>query len=571
MISAHRIRTRLIFICMVIVAVVLVLTLYSIQVMGGKKYTARAESQYTRPAANFFDRGTIYFSLKDGTSIAAATVENGNLIYANPKQITDINTTFDALSEFIKIDHKNYDKLTRNPNATYIELAHKVSDNDVQSILSLKLKGVNRAKESWRAYPGGVLASQSLGIIGEDSSTSTVRGKYGLERSYEEVLRRSGTGANSVSVFAELFDGVQDIFSATSGEGDILTTIDPTVAGYLEKILSDTSATWHPDEIGGIILNPRNGEVLAMSSLPTFNGNDTSSVKDTSVFSNPLVEHVYEMGSIVKPLTVAVGLDSKAISPTWTYEDTGTMILNGKTIGNWDRKARGITGIQELLSQSLNMGAATVSLKVGKENMSKYFNDLGLGGKTGIDLPNEAAGLVKNLKAGQDIDIATASYGQGIAVSPVAIARALAVLANNGKVVTPHLVKEINYLDGTKKTVDYGQGVQVLSPETTHEVTGLLINVVDQALKEGKIKNPHYTIAAKTGTAQIPDHVNGGYYSDRYLHSFFGYFPAYDPKFLVFLYQIYPKGAQYASETLTDPFDNLAKFLINYYDVPPDR
>ncbi|MFA6459031.1 MAG: penicillin-binding protein 2 [Candidatus Paceibacterota bacterium] len=573
MTAKERIRTRVIFLGMIVSALVLTATLYSTQVVAGKKYADRAEVQYTKPAATFFDRGTIYFSLKDGTSIAGATIEQGNLIYMNGKQVEEPDQALAALSEFITIDEKIRSRVMANADAGYIELAHRISDTEAQSIVSLKLGGIRKAKESWRSYPGGVLASQTLGIIGEDSSTSTIRGKYGLERSYEEVLGRSGSGSN-VSVFAELFAGVEDIFSGEKGEGDIVTTIEPTVASYLEKILSDTSTTWHPDEIGGIILDPKTGEIIAMSSLPTFNGNDTSGVSDTGLFSNPLVEHVYEMGSIVKPLTVAVGLDSVAISPSWTYEDTGTMILNSKTIGNWDRKARGRTGLQDLLSQSLNMGAATVGLKTGKENMSKYFDSLGLGEKTGIDMPNEATGLVKNLKAGQDIDIATASYGQGIAISPVAMARSLAVLANGGKIVIPHLVREIIYLDGTKRNLSQelaAKSEQVLRPETVNEVTSLLVNVVDKALKEGKIKNPRYTVAAKTGTAQIPDHVNGGYYTDRYLHSFFGYFPAYDPKFLVFLYQIHPKGAQYASETLTDPFDNLAKFLINYYDVPPDR
>jgi len=273
----------------------------------------------------------------------------------------------------------------------------------------------------------------------------------------------------------------------------------------------------------------------------------------------------------MKPLTMAAGFDTGAITPTSTYNDTGTMTLNGKTIANYDGRARGVTDMQTILSQSLNIGAATVGLKVGGANMAKYFDSYGLGEKTGIDLPNEATGLVKNLSAGRDIDIATASYGQGIAVSPMEMTRALSILANGGYLVTPHLVREIDYVGGTKNVVAIKKAGPILDPKTVHQVTTMLVTVVDTALKNGQIKNDHYTMAAKTGTAQIPDHVNGGYYTDRYLHSFFGYFPAYDPKFIVFLYQIYPKGAQYASETLTDPFNNLAKFLINYYNIPPDR
>ncbi len=569
MTSSQRIRSRLIFFGIILAALALLASLYTIQILEGKKYDAKAQAQYGKPTNALFDRGIIYLTSRDGTRIAGATVEQGTLLYMNPKQVSDPAQTYAALSEFIKVDQNAFMKSAKSGDS-YAELAHKVSDTTAASIASLQIPGLYKTLESWRSYPGGTLASQTLGIIGEDSSTSTVEGKYGLERSYENVLARSA-GGSSVNIFAELFAGMHNVFSGNDGEGDILTTIEPTVESYLEKILSDTSQTWHPDEIGGIIMNPANGEVVAMASLPTFNGNDTSAVKDASVFGNPLVEHVYEMGSIMKPLTMAAGFDTGAITPTSTYNDTGTMTLNGKTIANYDGRARGVTDMQTILSQSLNIGAATVGLKVGGANMAKYFDSYGLGEKTGIDLPNEATGLVKNLSAGRDIDIATASYGQGIAVSPMEMTRALSILANGGYLVTPHLVREIDYVGGTKNVVAIKKAGPILDPKTVHQVTTMLVTVVDTALKNGQIKNDHYTMAAKTGTAQIPDHVNGGYYTDRYLHSFFGYFPAYDPKFIVFLYQIYPKGAQYASETLTDPFNNLAKFLINYYNIPPDR
>jgi cell division protein FtsI/penicillin-binding protein 2 len=247
------------------------------------------------------------------------------------------------------------------------------------------------------------------------------------------------------------------------------------------------------------------------------------------------------------------------------------MTLNGKKISNFDGKARGVIPMQEILSQSLNVGAATIALKVGKDDFSKYFLNFGLGNKTGIDLPNEATGMANNLKSGRDIEIATAAYGQGVAVSPITMATALSILANSGYVVKPHLVKEIDYANGKVKEIGLEKSGPFLKKETTDEVTKMLVKVVDESLLKGAIKMDRYSIAAKTGTAQIPDHVNGGYYSDRYLHSFFGYFPAYNPKYLVFLFQVYPKGAEYASATLTEPFDQMAKFLIDYYNIPPDR
>ena len=318
-------------------------------------------------------------------------------------------------------------------------------------------------------------------------------------------------------------------------------------------------------------MDPKTGEIYAMGELPKFDPNDLSNIKDTKVLSNSLVENVYEMGSIIKPLTMASGIDSGAIKANSTYNDTGTLTLSGRKISNFDGKARGIVPMQEILSQSLNVGVAYISLKMGLDAFQKYFLSYGFGEKTGIDQPNEQKGIIKNLVTGRDVEVATISYGQGIAMTPIQTIRALSVLANDGKLVTPHIVKSIEYVDGTVEEIKMPEPKQVLKKESTDDVTNMLITVVDKALKNGQVKMEHYSIAAKTGTAQIADPVNGGYYKDRYLHSFFGYFPAYNPRFIVFLYHVHPKGAQYASETLTDPFIQLTKLLINYYEISPDR
>jgi cell division protein FtsI/penicillin-binding protein 2 len=189
---------------------------------------------------------------------------------------------------------------------------------------------------------------------------------------------------------------------------------------------------------------------------------------------------------------------------------------------------------------------------------------------TGIDLPYEARNLIDNLKSPRDVEHATASFGQGIALSPIATVRALSVLANGGTLTTPHVVKQIDYKVGFAKNISYPQGERVISEAASKEISRMLTNVVDTALLNGSVKMDNYSIAAKTGTAQIAT-PGAGYAEDRYLHSFFGYFPAYDPRFLVFLYTVEPKGEAYASHTLTEPFINTTKFLINYYEVPPDR
>lgn len=567
--SSSILRIRIVLALFFIVALIITTKLYWVQVIKGGLYSQKANEQYERPIASDFDRGSIFFELKDGTKIGAATIKNGYTLAISPKIIKDPENVYDTLSTYLKIDKDVFMEKVSKSNDPYEEIQKRVEKNIGDSIDSLKINGVILSKDSWRVYPGDSLAAHAIGLIGFNNENK-LAGRYGLERYYEEILSRSAPNSRT-NIFAEVFSTITNsVFVSENNEGDIVSSIEPTVENYLEKILSTTQNKWRSDSIGGIIMDPSTGKIYAMASLPNFNPNNLKDIKDPKVFSNPIVEDVYEMGSIIKPLTMAVGIDSEAITEKTTYDDKGFLELNSKKISNYDGRARGVIPMQEILSQSLNVGAATIALKTGHENFSKYFKSFGLGELSGIDQPNEQKGIIKNLDSNRDIEIATASYGQGIAMSPIETIRALSVLANGGRLITPHLVTRFEYTDGTLEVLDPPEN-QVLKKETTDEVTRMLVKVVDTALKKGTLKMEHYSIAAKTGTAQIADRINGGYYSDRYLHSFFGYFPAYNPRFIVFLYHVYPKNVEYASETLTDPFIQLTKFLINYYELPPDR
>lgn len=568
--SNQRLRARIIFIFILLGGATLSLSLYWTQIVHGDEYIAKANKQYEKDDKALFDRGIIYFLSKDGVKTSAAGVKQGYTIFINPSILDNVDQTYEAISQYISINKEDFIKKASEKDTKYEILQKKVPSQTAKSIKALSIKGVGIEAESWRSYPGLKLASHTLGIVGE-SSSSGIEGRYGLEKSYESVLSRTTLGSE-INVFAEIFTEIKNsVFGSSNQEGNIVTTIEPTLQGFVEDTLKDVNELWKPEETGAIIMNPMNGEIVAMAVYPDFDPNNLSQIKDSNILSNSLVEHVYEMGSILKPLTMAAGLDDGVIKPNSTYEDTGTMTLSGKKIANYDGKARGVVPMQEILSQSLNVGVANIALKIGKDDFSKYFLSFGIGDKTGIDLPNEAKGIAGNLKTGRDIEIATASYGQGIAMSPMAMIRALSILGNGGYLVRPHIVKEIEYEDGTSKPLSDEKTGPVLKKETVDDVTHMLVKVVDEALRKGALKMDRYSIAAKTGTAQIANPKGGGYYDDRYLHSFFGYFPAYNPKFIVFLYQVHPKGAQYASETLAEPFSKIAKFLIQYYNIPPDR
>jgi len=309
-----------------------------------------------------------------------------------------------------------------------------------------------------------------------------------------------------------------------------------------------------------------------MAGLPDFDLNNFGSVSDVGVYRNPLIENVYEFGSVIKPLVMAGAINAGVVTPETTYTDNnGFVVVDKKTIYNFDKKGRGVATMQEVLDQSLNTGMVFVENKLGHDKFRSYMKSYGIGEKTGIDLPNETSGLIKNLDSPRNIEYANASFGQGIALTPLEAARSLSIIANGGKLVTPHLVKEIKYDNGLSKTIDYPITEEnILKKETTDTVTQMLIHVFE-SYDGGIHKISNISIATKTGTAQVAREDGKGYYTDRNMHSFFGYFPAYNPKFLMFLFLKDPKGVKYASQTLIPPFMDLTKFIINYYNVPPDR
>ncbi|MES2470689.1 MAG: penicillin-binding protein 2 [Patescibacteria group bacterium] len=564
--SIPRIRLIAFFVCFF--ALLIVVKLYMVQIVQGNIYTEKADRQYVAPQGELFNRGTVFFTSNSGEEIAAATSKDGYVVVMVPKEIEDAEKAYELVSTEIDLDKTSFLAKAAKKEDPYEELKKRVEKETGDAIDAMKIPGIRIFKDRWRVYPGEELASHAIGLIGYKDNV--LAGRYGIERSYEETLSRS-SGATYKNFFAEIFSGIEKAISGDPIQGDVVTTIDPEVERVLETKLGEVVKQWSPEHVGGIIMNPKTGQIYAMASKPSFNPNLLKDVSDPKVFSNPLVEYVYEFGSIVKPLTMSVGIDSGAVTPTTHYNDVGTLVLNNKRISNFDGKARGWVDMQEVLSQSLNTGIAHIVSKIGNDTFSEYMLNFGFSDKTGIDLPNESGNIIENLKSKRDVEHVTAGYGQGIALTPVSMVRSLAALANGGTLVTPHVVSSINYDVGGSKTLEFPPGRRVLKKETTVEVTKMLVKVVDTALLKGKIKMEHYSIAAKTGTAQVADQELGGYHADQYLHSFFGYFPAYDPKFIVFLYQVNPKGAQYASETLTMPFADIAKFLVTYYQVPPDR
>jgi cell division protein FtsI/penicillin-binding protein 2 len=562
-------RVRLIAIICGLVGVVIIGRLYYLQIMQGSAYSARADAQFMLPSSPLFDRNAIFMTDKAGTELTVATTKNGFSLAVNPTKLVDAEAAYQTLNALLPLDHTDFISKATKPNTQYQVIATHLDTALGKEIQKKKIPGIVLAQDAWRYYPGGALAAQEIGFVAYNGDQ--IDGRYGLERYWDQTLRRDNTNLYS-NFFVQLFGGVTSLLEGQPQTGSIVTSIEPNVQTELEQTLQSYENTWHPALAGGIVMNPQNGEIYAMAVSPNFDLNKSGQESNPLIYANPMVQNVYEMGSILKPLTMAAGIDSGVITASSTYNDTGCITVDTKKICNFDQKARGVIPMQEILSQSLNVGASYIATKMGPSIMRDYFlNHYDLGSETGIDLPAEQAGLLKNLSSNRQVEFDTASFGQGIAITPIETVRALATLANGGHLVSPHFVKSVHYDNGITRQISWPEPKPGLNPATTNAVTQMLTKVVDTALANGSIKFEHYSVAAKTGTAQIANPGGGGYYADKFLHSFFGYFPSYNAQFIIFLFAFEPTGAPFASQTWAPPFHSLTQFLINYYNVPPDR
>ncbi len=546
-----------------------VLRLFQLQILNSDSAKEDAERQYVSSSGAPFDRGLIYFSDKDGTTVAAATVESGFILAVNPNEIEDAEYIYQRLSEVIDIDEEIFIRRATKKNDPYEEILEKIDTEIANEISEMKLKGVLLIRQKWRFYPGNTLAAHTLGFVsyrGGDLLTGT----YGLEEKYNNILTRNGSSLY-INFFAEIFANVQSsVFKNTTATGDIITTLEPTVQSQLEVIINNIQKDWNSESVGGLVMDPYTGEIVAMAGAPTFDLNNYRLEKDPSIYTNILSQGRYEMGSIIKPLVMAAAIDVGAVTPETTYNDTGSVVVQDRTINNFDKKGRGVISMQEVISQSLNTGMVFVGQKMGKDAFREYMVDrYKLGERTGIDLPGEVNGQMSGISGNNDVNFANAAFGQGIATTPINIVRGFSVLANGGYLVTPHIAKTIREETGIIKKLKYEKSTEpILKPESIAAINKMMVHSVEESYNR---KLEHYTVAAKTGTAQMAKSGGQGYYTDRNMHSLIGYFPASNPRFVIYLFNIYPKGALYATQTLGDPFFDMVQFLGSYYTISPDR
>jgi len=337
-------------------------------------------------------------------------------------------------------------------------------------------------------------------------------------------------------------------------------TIDPNIQIEAERILDKLVSECKAKGGSVIVEDPKTGKILAMGGYPNFDPNDYGKFPIAN-FLNPTTQQIYEPGSVFKIITMATGIDSGKITPETKYYDTGSVTLNGRTIQNYDIKTHGPYGwetMTNVIEHSINTGAVFAQRQIGRDIFTKYLTSFGFGEKTGIDLPGELNGDLRRLSPKEkDIAFATASYGQGVAVTPTELITAVAAIANGGNLTRPYLNSALE-----PKVIR-----RVIRESTAQQVTAMMVSAVDKA---GVAKITGFTIAGKTGTAFVPDFKNGGY-TDNVINTYVGFGPTSDPKFVALIKLNEPQGAPLAGLSVVPAFRELAQFILNYYGVAPDR
>ena len=560
---------------------ILCIALLSIVILYDNQFNKRIDPSVgaVLPFQSVGDRGNIFLTDKEEVQHLAAATHFGYNLNISPLELGDAEEIYEHLNEETPIDREKFFESAKKGGEDEYEIIQKDIPESIQEriqerVSNYDLKGVWLEPFKKREYVNDSLGAHVIGFVSVDENDIT-RGQYGIENIYDDVL--SSTNKIAVGTKGTLLKQLGEGRKASLAPlaGNVTLTLDVNVQRELEKHLQGIQDRWDAKKVGGIIMNPHDGAILAMGAVPTFDPNNFGKVTDYSVFNNPNVEDVYEMGSVFKALTAAIGLDSRKVSINDTYNDRGSVMVDGEKISNFDQKGRGPnTSVQTILANSLNTGAVFMLRKIGTATFKDYIDEFQFNSTTQIDLPKEVQGLVENLESNREIEFATASFGQGIAVTPIAATRAFASIANGGLIVQPYVTKKIEQprIGGIISGAEFTkERKRVFNTAAAKQVTDLLVYTHDRGIAGGRYRNPGYSIAAKTGTAQLIDPKTGGYAEGKVLHSFFGYFPAYNPKVIVFLYAVDPQYAQYASTTLPGPFSSMVNFFISYYAIPPDR
>lgn len=526
------------------------------QIIEHPRFVALAEAEHQNEWVIPPRRGEI----RDHTGhlLAADVIQYD--ISASPKIMSDPYATADRLYRLLGMSRDEVVKLLTS-DSTWVPIAKAAPQAVGETIIEWDIIGLLAEPHAKRVYPEGDLAAHLLGFVNNNGN-----GFYGVEGYYDDILRgRAGLQTGERSPFGEIIPlGASRYVPPVSG-ATLYLTIDRGVQRLIERELEAAVAQYGAQGGSVVVLQPKTGAILGMASYPAYDPNNYNA-SDDHLFFDPVVSQQYEPGSVFKIISMAAGLDAGVVGPMGTIYDGGSIEVGGRVIYNWDRQGHGTVDMTEVLAQSLNVGIAQVAVALGKDRFYTYLKRFGFGRLTEVDLSSEGPGTLKTPKEADwhESDLGTNSFGQGIAVTPLQIAAAVAAVANDGMLIKPYIVQKI---------VDSERELEVkpivvrraVSQETATTLTGMLVEALKRANSEALV--PGYEVAGKTGTAEIP--VPGGYHPTLTLGSFAGYLPAADPQVLVLVIIDRPTTSRWGNTTAAPTFKRIAEQLVVMLNIPP--
>lgn len=550
---------------LIMVAGVLVLRLFFLQIVDTSDLEAKNLSQVQVDRKLQSPRGTIYD--RHGSPLAMSVVTKSlyadpQMLKKNPEDIAELVAPYVSISKEAIVENLKEDTafvwLDRMMEPDKSKAVEKIIEDE-------KLEGLNFVEESKRYYPNGNLAAQVLGFVGTED-----KGLDGLEMVLDDELK-GGLTKEVVATDRKgnaIFGSVLAQYLPDKGKS-VTLTIDATVQFIAERALEQAMVDIKPAHASVIVMDPKTGEILAMANRPTYDPNHYDKGKEQD-FKNIAVTNLYEPGSTFKPIIASAALASGKWTVDTVYNDTGSIMASGHVMQNWNGEGYGKVRLLEILKFSINTGMARLGLTTGPEILSEYVHKYGFGQPTGIELPGEGEGLLFNPEEMADIDTASMSIGQGIAVTPLQMVRAFGAIANGGILMKPHIVKAYNNPDGTvaSETQTESQGQAI-----SENVASTIVDILEKEVSEGggnKAMVEGYHFGGKTGTAQKLNTEYGGYLDGRYIASFIGFGPVEDPKFVVLVAIDDPSnGSIYGGQIVAPVFKDIMSQLVRYYQISP--
>ncbi|OIO50086.1 MAG: hypothetical protein COX12_01150 [Candidatus Brennerbacteria bacterium CG23_combo_of_CG06-09_8_20_14_all_44_41] len=547
---------------------------FILQISGYEYWKGKALAQQMQIVQTQPDRGDIFVQDKDGGLHAVAVIKRLFDISVNPSKL--VGSPADharILADMLSLSYADVLQKLSKQNDPYEALARGVSQATAETLAAKKIQGLTIQERKARYYPLGSFASHVIGFVGSDAA-GNLSGQYGVELKYDDVLRGAGPTQQNIQALVEKgsFLGAHDLYLENGAV--LILTIDPNIQAEAERDLRDEAQKWNAKGGNVIVLDSKTGAIRAFANYPAFDLNAYGKVKDLSIFLNSGTSLRYEPGSVFKPFTLAAGLTQGSITPDTQYFDSGVIRIGNNVIHNAGNSAPNKwISMALFLQRSYNLGAVFIERTIGNAYFSDFLvKTLHFEDKTNVDLPQEINSSFANLKAKDavDIDFATAAFGQGIAVTPIKLIQMFSAFTNHGIVMQPYIVDAIKRADGSVQATIPKQLGQMISSSVVDKEVPLLESVVSGERGSGMLARiAGYRIAGKTGTGDIANE-NGTGYTNRVNHTFVGFGPVTDPRFVILTRLEEPQGVRYAETTAVPLFKKIMKFALEYYGIPPD-